>query len=64
MAGAQKSVRDRAREAARYKEAAELALDQLQWCVGYLHRIGRPTLAARLERNRQHILSRSRSIGP
>jgi hypothetical protein len=50
-----KSVRDRAQEAERYRDAAELALDQLQWCVNYLYRIGKPTLARRLNRNREHI---------
>lgn len=50
-----KSVRDRAQEAERYRDAAELALDQLQWCINYLYRIQRPTLARQLERNREHI---------
>jgi hypothetical protein len=50
-----KSVRDRAREAERYREAAELALNQLQWCINYLYRIRKPTIAMRLERNREHI---------
>lgn len=62
MARREKSVRDRAREADRYREAAELALGQLQWCVNYLYRIRRPTLAASLERNREHILSEVRRI--
>lgn len=51
----EKSVRDRAREAKRYREAAELALDQLQWAINYLYRIRKPTIAERLERNREHI---------
>jgi hypothetical protein len=62
MARREKSVRERAREADRYREAAELALDQLKWCVDYLHRLRRPTLAARLDRNRKHILSEVRRI--
>ena len=61
MAG--KSVRDRAREADRYREAAEFALDQLQWCVNYLHRIRKPTLAAQVDRNRKHIQSEVQRIG-
>ena len=52
----EKSVRDRAREAKRYREAAELALDQLQWAINYLYRIRKSALAERLERNREHIL--------
>jgi hypothetical protein len=55
MDSADKSVRDRAREADRYRQAAELTLDQLQWAVNYLYRIRKPALAAGLERNRQHI---------
>jgi hypothetical protein len=50
-----KSVRDRAQEAERYRDAAELALDQLQWSINYLYRIRKPTLARRLERNRERI---------
>ena len=50
-----KSVRDRAQEAERYRQAAELALDQLQWCVNYLYQIRKPTLARQLKRNREHI---------
>jgi hypothetical protein len=52
----EKSVRDRTREAKRYREAAELALDQLQWAINYLYRIRKSALAKRLERNREHIL--------
>ena len=62
MATGEKSVRDRAREAARYREAAELTLDQLQWAINYLYRIRKSTLAAGLERNREHILTELRSI--
>jgi hypothetical protein len=62
MASREKSVRDRAREADRYREAAELALDQLQWAANYLYRIRKPELAAGLERNREHILARLRGI--
>ena len=55
-----KSVRDRAQEAERYRDAAELALDQLQWAVNYLYRIRKPTIAERLDRNREHILGELR----
>jgi len=43
-------------ETQRYREAATRALDQLQWTVGYLHRIRKPELARALERNRKQIL--------
>jgi hypothetical protein len=55
-----KSVRDRARESKQYREAAELALDQLQWAINYLYRIRKPTIAERLERNRKQILAQFR----
>ena len=57
----EKSVRDRAREAMRYREAAELALDQLQWAINYLYRIRKSAIAERLERNREHILGQLRT---
>ena len=56
----EKSVPERAREAKRYRVAAELALDQLQWAINYLHRIRKSALAERLERNREHILAELR----
>jgi hypothetical protein len=57
MAGREKSVQDRAREADRYRVAAELTLDQLQWVINYLYRIQKPTLAAGLDENRKQILA-------
>jgi hypothetical protein len=63
MARREKSVRDRAREADRYREAVESALDQLEWCVNYLYRIRKPTLAAQLDSNRKRILSEVQRIG-
>jgi hypothetical protein len=56
-----KTVRDRAREAERYREAAELTLDQLAWCVD-LYRIRKPTLANGLKANREHLMARFRDI--
>jgi hypothetical protein len=41
----------RNQESARYRRAAEDALDQLDWCIDYLHRIGKPEIAESLERN-------------
>jgi hypothetical protein len=45
-------------EAARYREAARLALQQLEWCVIYLHRIKKGSLARALEANRASIARR------
>jgi len=47
-------------EAERYREAAEATLEQLDWCIGYLHRIRKPALADALSRNRAEIRRRLR----
>ena len=47
-------------EAERYRAAAESALDQLDWCVAYLHRISKPSIAAAVARNRSAIRRRLR----
>lgn len=39
----------------RYREAAEDALQQLDWCIGYLHGIGKAAVARALSRNRSYI---------
>jgi hypothetical protein len=39
-------------EIERYQEAADSALGQLEWIVGYLHKIRKPELARALDRNR------------
>ncbi len=39
----------------RYRAAAQDALEQLDWCIGYLHGIRKTHVAAALSRNRQHI---------
>jgi hypothetical protein len=51
------------REIERYREAAALALEQLQWAINYLHRIKRGRIAEGLERNRSQILKEAR-LGP
>jgi hypothetical protein len=38
-----------------YREAAEEALQQLDWCIGYLHGIRKGKISARLARNRAYI---------
>jgi hypothetical protein len=45
-------VRD---EAERYRRAAEDALQQLDWCIGYLHGSNKTSIAAALSKNRSHI---------
>ena len=47
-------------ETSRYREAAIQAVDQLEWCVGYLYRLRRPQLARSLKRNRAEIIERAR----
>lgn len=39
----------------RYRQAAEDALGQLDWCIGYLHGIHKEKLSAQLARNRSYI---------
>jgi hypothetical protein len=42
-------------EAMRYRRAAEEALQQLDWCIGYLHGIHKPQVSTRLAKNREFI---------
>ncbi len=42
-------------QAERYRQAAEDALGQLDWCIGYLHGIHKERISARLAKNRVHI---------
>jgi hypothetical protein len=48
------------RESERYRVAAEEALNQLDWCIAYLHRIRKPAIAAAVARNRAEIGRRLR----
>jgi hypothetical protein len=48
------------RDIQRYRQAAIHALGQLEWVVGYLHKIRRPDLARALDRSREQILERIR----
>ena len=47
-------------EAARYRRAAEETLEQLDWCVNYLHRIRKPRVAQTIAKNRTEIRRRMR----
>ena len=42
-------------EAERYRKAAEDALQQLDWCIGYLHGIRKGKISIALARNRSYI---------
>ena len=39
----------------RYRRAAEDALQQLDWCIGYLHGIKKVKISRALARNRSYI---------
>jgi hypothetical protein len=43
------------KEANRYRKAAEDALQQLDWAIGYLHGIRKTDISRVLARNRSHI---------
>lgn len=38
-----------------YRQAAEDALGQLDWCIGYLHGIGKRRITRQLAKNRAYI---------
>jgi hypothetical protein len=54
-------VARRQSQAQRYRKAAELALEQLDWCINYMHRIHRPQIGQVLRRNRDSIRKRLRA---
>jgi hypothetical protein len=39
----------------RYRQAAEDALQQLDWCIGYLHGIRKTPISRQLAKNRNYI---------
>jgi len=43
------------KQAERYRRAAEEALQQLDWCIGYLHGIRKGQISTRLAKNREYI---------
>jgi hypothetical protein len=45
-------------QAERYRTAAEDALGQLDWCIGYLHGIRKIQISAQLAKNRAYIRQR------
>jgi hypothetical protein len=42
-------------ETERYRQAAQDALEQLDWCIGYLHGIHKTKISSQLAKNRMHI---------
>jgi hypothetical protein len=44
-------------DAERFRRAAEDALQQLDWCIGYLHGIRKIGISRALSKNRTHIRS-------
>jgi hypothetical protein len=46
---------DRNHETERYRQAAEDALQQLDWCIGYLHGIRKVGISRALAKNRAYI---------
>jgi hypothetical protein len=51
----QNDVDEKQAEADRYRQAAEDALQQLDWAIGYLHGIRKQEISKALARNRSHI---------
>jgi hypothetical protein len=45
----------------RYRKAAELAIEQLDWVISYLRGIGKTEIARALQKNRAQIVERYRS---
>jgi hypothetical protein len=46
-------------EAERYREAALLALEQLEWCVDYFHGLRKTRIARAIAHNRKQIMRRA-----
>jgi hypothetical protein len=48
-------IRELEERVERYRQASEDALQQLDWCIGYMHGCGKKGIARSLARNRSHI---------
>jgi hypothetical protein len=48
-------IRELEERVERYRQASEDALQQLDWCIGYLHGCGKSGIARSLARNRSYI---------
>lgn len=49
------SIRELEQELERYRQASEDALQQLDWCIGYMHGCGKKGIARSLSKNRAYI---------
>jgi len=54
------TARSTRRDGAQYRKAADLAIEQLEWTIGYLDRIKKPKIARALRQNRSRIVTRYR----
>ena len=54
---------DRDWEVERYRRAAEDALQQLDWCIGYLHGIRKVQVSRALSKNRSYIRKELLNLG-
>ena len=61
-------IRELEAEIERYRQASEDALQQLDWCIGYMHGSGKKGIARSLSRNRAfirtHLLKRAEQPVP
>ena len=48
-------IRELESQVERYRQASEDALQQLDWCIGYMHGCGKRGIARSLARNRGYI---------
>ena len=48
-------IRELENEVERFRRASEDALQQLDWCIGYMHGSGKKGIAKSLAKNRAHI---------
>jgi hypothetical protein len=48
-------IRELEEELERYRQASEDALQQLDWCIGYMHGSGKRGIAKALSHNRAYI---------
>ena len=53
-----KGASNATKQTERHREAAEHALGQLDWCIGYLHGIRKQQISAQLAKNRAYIRRR------
>jgi hypothetical protein len=48
-------IRELENEVERFRRASEDALQQLDWCIGYLHGSGKKAVARAISKNREYI---------